>query len=356
MSKDIYLPRDFHELVKAGDFEILKEVFNVCDINASEIISQKPALSYTCISNAFAKWLIQNGADVNAVTNEQQNPLHLQTMQKRTDLDVLKTLIEHGANVNALDRHGNTPLHYALDPKRVQLLLAHGANPLIENKYGELPLETIFSRYGGFSNIIELTETSEILLNEGNIITEKMKTESDKICSNAEKYQSSYQNDNIDLLTVHESIVKLKQLFDVVPVADKYRFENLPEMIQLNSSGFDAQFDELWALLVPKNGHASSTQGEIIRISGRIGYEILSNGGLNWDKDYQKMLDFFNKTMKTGVALEKKDIERVKLLSKNISALYNIDQKEIDELCQFGIDWILRNPKPTPLSNVKYKR
>lgn len=356
MSKDIYLPRDFHELVEAGDLETLKEVFNICDINASEIISQKPALSYTHISNAFAKWLIQNGADVNAVNNEQQNPLHLQTMQIRTDLDVLKTLIEHGANVNALDRHGNTPLHYAFHPNRAKLLLTQGANPLIENKYGELPLETIFSRYAGFPNIIELTEVSEILLNEGNIITEKMKIESDKICSDAGKYQGFYQNKNIDLSTIHESIAKLKQLFDVVPVADKYRFENLPEVIQLNSSNFDAQFDELWALLVPKNGQASSIQGEIIRISGRIGYEILSNGRLNWDKDYQKMLDFFNKTIKTGVALEKQDIERVKLLSKNISTLHNIEQKEIDELCQFGIDWILRNPKPTLLSNVKYKR
>jgi hypothetical protein len=48
------------------------------------------------------------------------------------------------------------------------------------------------------------------------------------------------------------------------------------------------QHQELWRLLVPSMCHAATIQGEVIRISGRIAYELEDNGGANWDADFKQ--------------------------------------------------------------------
>lgn len=42
------------------------------------------------------------------------------------------------------------------------------------------------------------------------------------------------------------------------------------------------QYDELWDLLVPSRGQCTTLQGEVIRIAGRVGYEVYNDGGVNW--------------------------------------------------------------------------
>ena len=59
------------------------------------------------------------------------------------DFEDVKTLLARGAFINATDREGNTPLHDAADGGYVaiaKLLLDHGANYRIKNKYGSTPL------------------------------------------------------------------------------------------------------------------------------------------------------------------------------------------------------------------------
>ena len=53
----------------------------------------------------------------------------------------------------------------------------------------------------------------------------------------------------------------------------------------------DKAFQALWDYLVPPRGKAQTAQGEIIRIAGRVQYEFLDNGCINWDEDFKKMLD-----------------------------------------------------------------
>lgn len=56
------------------------------------------------------KYLIENGADVNAVDKDGKTPLHAVAGEAFND-EMVKALVEYGANVNATDKKDETPLH-----------------------------------------------------------------------------------------------------------------------------------------------------------------------------------------------------------------------------------------------------
>jgi hypothetical protein len=57
---------------------------------------------------------------------------------------------------------------------------------------------------------------------------------------------------------------------------------------------------ELWADLVPDRGQASTVQGEIIRMTGRLADEANRNGNVNWDAGHENWCDYLESTL-TGV-------------------------------------------------------
>ena len=56
-------------------------------------------------------FLIENGAEINAVDNDGKNSLHNACLGGI--LDIVKLLIENGVGVNSVDNCGKIPLHYA---------------------------------------------------------------------------------------------------------------------------------------------------------------------------------------------------------------------------------------------------
>lgn len=106
------------------------------------------------------KSLHREGVKLEWIDKEGKTPLILACM--RPDLlHVVKALIELGANVNAYrpGGHAGTPLHHAA--KRglegtVNLLLSHGANPLVMNDDCQTPLE--LARAKGHLNVVRAIE------------------------------------------------------------------------------------------------------------------------------------------------------------------------------------------------------
>jgi ankyrin repeat protein len=59
----------------------------------------------------LTRWLLTNGADVNATNETNLTPLYYAIVRKNTP--VIHALLNKGANVNAEMDSGETPLHYA---------------------------------------------------------------------------------------------------------------------------------------------------------------------------------------------------------------------------------------------------
>lgn len=92
-----------------------------------------------------ALWLLEHGADVDAVAQNPQpiRPLHAAAAGKGT-LGLLRALLEHGADPNARQSGGFTVLHTAADRGDVEmarLLLEHGADSAVKDDEGRTLLD-----------------------------------------------------------------------------------------------------------------------------------------------------------------------------------------------------------------------
>ena len=84
--------------------------------------------------------LVDCRADVNALNEDGQTPLHTAAGGEKDCPELCSILLEHNAKIDAVDKDGNQPLHLAckrLNSKTRQLLLNHNAdaNVLNNNKY-----------------------------------------------------------------------------------------------------------------------------------------------------------------------------------------------------------------------------
>lgn len=103
----------------------LAEIIFVCDDNLG-------VTSYVVVSaysrNEIAKILIDHNADVSAVDNSGQTPLHGAATWSK---EIVQLLIDHNADISAVDNDGQTPLHKAAaygKEEVVKLLFSHGAD------------------------------------------------------------------------------------------------------------------------------------------------------------------------------------------------------------------------------------
>ena len=121
----------------------------------------------------------------------------------------------------------------------------------------------------------------------------------------------------------------------------------------------DKAFQALWDYLVPPRGKAQTAQGEIIRIAGRVQYEFLDNGCINWDEDFKKMLDAFLQYLQLGKGFDEEDLKTagvlVNLIKENGDQGF-IDDKLILVLCSCAMTWVKQNPEVMAPLPAEYRR
>ena len=119
------------------------------------------------------------------------------------------------------------------------------------------------------------------------------------------------------------------------------------------------EFQSFWDLLVPPEGKAETVQGEVIRIAGRIEYEFLDNGCINWDEDFKKMLDAFLRYVQLGNGFSGDDLSAAELLVHLLKD--NGDKGFIDDnlttvLCSCAVAWVKQNQETIQLLDADYIR
>lgn len=137
--------------------------------------------------------------------------------------------------------------------------------------------------------------------------------------------------------------------------------ENEEVLIKYSDNWIDS-YKELYELLVPKIGKASTVQGEVIRICGKLEYEILNNGIINWDSDFELMVNALKRyLLTTGNLLSEEENKNIKSIISKIkrdtkSGLITLEVEDFNKLTEFCTKWILLNKKLIKLKEVSYDR
>ncbi|MCF8462726.1 MAG: ankyrin repeat domain-containing protein [Rickettsiaceae bacterium] len=105
----------------------------------------------------IAKWLINNGANINLVTTNGNSSLHGAVLFGQEE--IVKLLIAKASKVNLADNTGKTALHFAMEFKRKEIakcLIHKGADVNLANNAGKTPLE--IAKGNGFEETLEFNE------------------------------------------------------------------------------------------------------------------------------------------------------------------------------------------------------
>ncbi|WP_247917187.1 ankyrin repeat domain-containing protein [Streptococcus oralis] len=351
--KRVTLPKEFKDLMDEGNIEALKAVYDRCELTAHDgRFSLCTPLHMGGVPDELVIWLVEKGLDINIPDYYGGTPLYRQAILGR---DTVKLLCELGADIEKPNRYGETPLHMAAEffhPKTVKFLINKGANVNVENDMGRTPLASVLMVCRGIY-IAQTAEIASMLLEAGAKKTSKMKEKVEQIGKDFEFHREGIHPDYIE--AADKGLAKLYELFDVKPVEKRLTHDGVSPIL-VKEGSWEEQYEELWSFLIPSSGAARTVQGEVIRIPGRVRDELDRNGGVNWDRDYRKMLQALPQYLSLGIPLSDQELEETKELIAQVHGKDFDDESRLDRLCQLAIAWIKQNPEPLLLEKTSYKR
>lgn len=377
------LPTDLGRfcLNHAGDWcepliEKLKEMLSECEPDATSRGGQKiTALHIANMPIEAVAWQIERGANVNAPYTY-GTPLYVHA--EKGHYDICKLLLDKGGDISAVDYAGKTPLFAAADGGHVEvvkLLLENGADPhhrgnRVVNERNAL-LYMLSRMYPGDTGKAEVTEILiEAMGGKDKIPAEDWKQAQEYVRTKGEQFEFSKSGKkeeysskaDADWAEAYQArseanMNKFYSLFDVKPPKPFVKHDGKSPIVIDKSLSVGEQHDALWEYLVPSRGVCDTVQGEVIRITGRIGDEVYRNGGANWDGEYRKMLAALKDYFAMGTPLSEDQMEEVSDASLGINKCKACGcEKAVGKLQEMAVIWVSINSNPIPLESAEYNR
>ena len=217
------------------------------------------------------------------------------------------------------------------------------------NKEGLTPLELALSRCSNI-DLERMAPLAVLLLEAGAKTTSRIKDFVEEIGKGFEFHRAGFNPESVGPASA--GLDRLYALFNVPPVPHRQMHDGKSQIV-VRANSWQIQHQELWELLVPSRGPATTIQGEVIRISGRIVHELEDNGGANWDSDFKKMADAFLEDIQAGNPLTSSDYEGAKTVVRDVKRRSGNPPR----LCELAVAWVLLNPMPIKLERPpQYRR
>ena len=353
-----FLPKEINKLLEEGNVEELKQLFARCEPNAlcsrGYKIRSSNVYSLSPLPREFAVWAKEQGADVNFLDGCGFTPIFDQAGAVYGDVQLL---IDLGAKTDIIMYDGTTPLHEAAVHGRMDAMTA-----LLENgvrvdagmglTWGTALESAIRQNCLPFETLLKVCT---LLLEHGAQITDRARHSIQVAGVRARKAAKKGKDAELTEQQL-AALDRLCELFQVdttekVNVKDSVPLYTIRELFQKN---FRQHFELLWKYLVPERGKASTAQGEVIRIIGRIQHEMLDNGGINWDEDFRKMLRMLPQYFMLGDPIISDHDDYIENWIDTISECGE-GEEELGHLLSCGLRWVQRNsqlmlPRPADYS------
>jgi ankyrin repeat protein len=364
------LPKDFQDMMKAGDMDQLKAVFDACDLNARGGYGKQVALAFWECPVELARWLVEQGADINAEDHYGNTPLMTWANISHKDIG---PLLDLGADVHHGEDGRGTALHKAAssgNAAAVRLLLGKGARADTLNRERETPLVFALRRCSnvqipGIAAAAELLVAAEppAEVSKPSLLSKlfgqsarrpptppiDVKALITRIGEDFEFHRAAF---NPEFLAETEAgLDRLYRLFGVTPVTRRTMHDGRAPIIPVGTT-WEAKFEQLWGILIPSSGAAATVQGEVIRIASKLEHELNGNGGVNWDADFPKMADAWLVHVASGTPLPDSDLA---VARTNVAAVKRKGGDPV-QLAEMAVRWIEANPQPVALPTPGYTR
>ncbi|MDO5030855.1 MAG: ankyrin repeat domain-containing protein [Corynebacterium sp.] len=332
------LVKEFDELLEAGDLDALKAVYDECELNAVTGSRKNTALALRNTPPELMRWLIEQGLDVN--TENRFGKTALAEHATLSDIERMKVLLECGADVEA--GHPSPLLHAAgrHQPEVIVLLLEHGADIDGENRrsHERTPINEAIACADPMDVPRRVFKSIDVLLDAGAEIDDETREECTKFGRRFNRSTTSIRR------KYQKDMDRLYERTGATPPTEITLHDGHSDIVVPKDKSIDDQFRYLWNNLIPYGGAAKTVQGEVIRIVGRIGYEALEMGYINWDEEFVKMADYWLETV--GAAEDAIAVVKRKKAYDD----------EIDELTEAAVKWVEEHPMPIELGEVDYTR
>lgn len=349
------LPKNFEDILKesqvSGDIAAAQAVFETCDIDARGGYGKRTTLMMRNCTPVLARWLVAQGADVNAADDYGETPLHSSAFARYAHHLPPEVLLDLGADIHKTCRSGRTALHSAAGGKNlksVTLLLTRGASVDVLSADGLTPLEYALQRMSN-TDLIDMIPVIKTLFASGARSTQQSQAVVKRAVENFEFHRVGFNKDFVEETAA--ATRELCQLFDLEPPAFRQIHDGKSPIFVVGETWLE-QFNSLWQALIPSSGACETVQGEVVRITGRMRDELLRNGGANWNRDFSAMLQAWLEHTASHHALNDALLSE----ASEIVALGRNCEGHTDSMIKLSLEWVKLNPMPIKLPKPSYKR